>query len=308
MRQRQEIQEMLRQIEFQEMRIRDENEYLVRWSSTQYAELKQKLAFEPLLHGVYRVKPKGDMEYKEHAHHDFEIIIPLSPTYKCALNKEYVEIRHGELLMVQTGDIHKDIFQKESEYLALTFELKPGGSFLPDPQLFKKNMKAHSRSVKFIQDEFSHRMLELLKAFPDREPPYDYYISDGLFKAFFWKTISLFPKGCLRPFFMKSVRNEEFKASLTLVFEACADTTTSVAKIAKQMGMSESSLAHKTKETLGISPAKAFSNYKMEKAMMMLRGTNLSIKEISISLGFKDQFHFSKAFKKRFNIPPSSAR
>ncbi|MCX7708409.1 MAG: AraC family transcriptional regulator [Clostridia bacterium] len=49
-------------------------------------------------------------------------------------------------------------------------------------------------------------------------------------------------------------------------------------------------------------------DFKIDKAMHLLKTTDLSIKEISIRLGYYDQYHFSKMFKKRQRSSPKQFR
>ncbi|OGV39346.1 MAG: hypothetical protein A2020_08950 [Lentisphaerae bacterium GWF2_45_14] len=78
--------------------------------------------------------------------------------------------------------------------------------------------------------------------------------------------------------------------------------------MAKKMKMSESSFTHLSKKNLGASPAKVLLSCRMERAAELLKGTKMSVKEVSDSLAFEDQFHFSKAFRKHFGTPPSVFR
>ena len=78
--------------------------------------------------------------------------------------------------------------------------------------------------------------------------------------------------------------------------------------MAAALGMSESSLAHKTKAILGVSPAKAFLAFKMKRALHHLQHTSMPVKEIAFRLGFTDPYHFSRAFKRVFDKSPAAFR
>ena len=47
---------------------------------------------------------------------------------------------------------------------------------------------------------------------------------------------------------------------------------------------------------------------KTDKAIEFLSETNMSLSEIAETLGFYDQFHFSKVFKAHVGVPPSKYR
>ncbi|HEX3023504.1 MAG TPA: AraC family transcriptional regulator [Lachnospiraceae bacterium] len=57
-------------------------------------------------------------------------------------------------------------------------------------------------------------------------------------------------------------------------------------------------------DSLGVSPQQFLINYRMSKAAELLRLTKLSIREISIAVGYPNQLHFSRAFKNVYHVSP----
>lgn len=78
----------------------------------------------------------------------------------------------------------------------------------------------------------------------------------------------------------------------------------SVSTLADITHTSESYVYSVFKSTLGTSPMAYLNHYRMTLASDMIRRGDLSVKEIAEAVGFDDQFHFSKAFKKHFNASP----
>ncbi len=78
----------------------------------------------------------------------------------------------------------------------------------------------------------------------------------------------------------------------------------SVSDLARLTHTSESYIYSIFKSTLGRSPMTYLNHYRMTLASDMIRRSALSVKEIALAVGFDDQFHFSKAFKKHFNASP----
>ncbi len=93
--------------------------------------------------------------------------------------------------------------------------------------------------------------------------------------------------------------------------EACMNSNLSrrisVSELARETGFSASFIQHRFKEDYGVSPAKYMIGIKMKSAHKML-SDGASVKETAETLGFHDQFHFSKAFKRHFGVPPSEIR
>lgn len=62
------------------------------------------------------------------------------------------------------------------------------------------------------------------------------------------------------------------------------------------------------KEQMGQAPAAYHLNRRMDKAVELLEGTDLSIRQISEELGFKNQNHFSALFKRKTGTSPTFLR
>jgi AraC family transcriptional regulator, arabinose operon regulatory protein len=76
--------------------------------------------------------------------------------------------------------------------------------------------------------------------------------------------------------------------------------------IANYSGVSVSQLSSLFKKHVNVPPFLYYLNMKVEEASNLLLSTNQSIKEISISLGFEDQFYFSRLFKRHMGVSPKA--
>ena len=56
---------------------------------------------------------------------------------------------------------------------------------------------------------------------------------------------------------------------------------------------------------MGQSPIDYLTEYRINEACKLLRAGNLSIAEVAVSVGFFDQFYFSRVFKRAKGVPPS---
>ncbi len=82
----------------------------------------------------------------------------------------------------------------------------------------------------------------------------------------------------------------------------------SVEDIASVCGINRSYFGKIFRNTLGRSPQEFLINYRMTKAAELLKLTSLSIAEISSAVGYENQLHFSRAFKKIYGISPREWR
>jgi len=81
-----------------------------------------------------------------------------------------------------------------------------------------------------------------------------------------------------------------------------------VSSIAGHLNYSSSHFFSLFKKKTGYSPIHFFTQLKIQKACQILSFTDMSIKEISISLGYEDPLYFSRLFKKTMNVSPLQYR
>ncbi len=75
--------------------------------------------------------------------------------------------------------------------------------------------------------------------------------------------------------------------------------------IAKSVGVSRSHLYRVFVNNIGKSPVDYLTGYRIGEACFLLKNSKLSIAEVAVSVGFYDQFYFSRVFKKAKGVPPS---
>ena len=85
-------------------------------------------------------------------------------------------------------------------------------------------------------------------------------------------------------------------------------TPITVNDIALSVGISRSQLHRVFINKFNMSPMKFLTDVRIKKACYLLKNTDLSIKSISISVGFLDNLYFSKVFHKAKGISPSKYR
>lgn len=86
------------------------------------------------------------------------------------------------------------------------------------------------------------------------------------------------------------------------------DGMVGVEELADQISKSVSQTIRIFKKAYGVTPYEYFLARKLERAKLLLRSTNQSIKEIASSLCFADEHYFSGFFKKKTGSSPSQYR
>jgi AraC-like DNA-binding protein len=73
-----------------------------------------------------------------------------------------------------------------------------------------------------------------------------------------------------------------------------------------QANMVENAFARLFRENTGLSIRQYIKKKRVEKALILMHHSNVSMEEIALQCGFSDRFHFSKVFKERMGFSPVS--
>jgi AraC-like DNA-binding protein len=103
-------------------------------------------------------------------------------------------------------------------------------------------------------------------------------------------------------------RAETVVRQARILLEQHAQKLVTMEQVAASFSMSEKHFRRIFKQQTGLSPYQYHLQVKIYRAKEMLRGTTLTVKEISSSLCFETPFHFSNAFKQRTGMSPSQWR
>ena len=110
----------------------------------------------------------------------------------------------------------------------------------------------------------------------------------------------------------KSLANKTEEDDIAAKIKEMIDTHISenlkVLDICDQLMLSKTFVIKTFKNKYNLTPNQYKLNRKMEIARNILTNERTSIKQIAISLGFIDQYHFSNTFKKHHNMYPSEYR
>jgi AraC-like DNA-binding protein len=80
----------------------------------------------------------------------------------------------------------------------------------------------------------------------------------------------------------------------------------SIPALAARVGMSERAFRNAFQAVMDWSPKRYLDRLRLEKAAELLRQNRASIGEVADVLGYSSPFHFSRAFRELFGVPPST--
>ena len=278
-------------------------DYYLRYSGSR---LNSKI--KPFFQDFHKLSMEGNYEYPAHIHSNYELIIVVESLYYCELNGVELSLKPGEFLIIKPGDTHQDHLYDQQFHYVLHFDLKSENfGKLADINLFHDKVKPEQQIGRH-NIESSLNLLKGLAYETKSSDIYSEHIQDALLEVYFWRIVRQIPEHILSEYFMIFTRKKEFQENLYDIFDKHYKKKLDVDRIAKHMGMSKRSLCYYCRDLLGITPAKAMTAYRMNKAFELLCDNNLTIQEISNKLGFENPFHFSTVFKRIYGKSPKRYR
>lgn len=91
-----------------------------------------------------------------------------------------------------------------------------------------------------------------------------------------------------------------------LIEEHLSEEEFNVSSLAAMMGLSRSSLFSKVKALTGLSPQEILSDSRLSRARTLLLTHEFNISEVAYKVGFSTLNGLSRAFKKKYGMPPSA--
>lgn len=115
---------------------------------------------------------------------------------------------------------------------------------------------------------------------------------------------------------ISSVKNKDFEGKdierkirkARIYFREHLDKNIDVEKLADELNIGYSYFRRMFKKFTGISPVQYHLMLRLQRAKDLLVSTEMSVKEIALSLGFQSIFYFTRIFKKKMGMPPTEFR
>lgn len=114
-----------------------------------------------------------------------------------------------------------------------------------------------------------------------------------------WQAQRSYSRGGLPPGAVKRVRD---------YIEAHLEDRPSLEQLAATAGLSVFHFARAFKQSQGMTPHSYVLHRRVARAQELLSATDLSLSQIALVSGFADQSHFTRHFRQRIGVPPSSFR
>ena len=130
-------------------------------------------------------------------------------------------------------------------------------------------------------------------------------LSEALFAETLRRYVDLLPPG--QTGWLAGARDPEVGSALALVHRQPSDPWT-IAKLARQVGVSRSVLAERFRHFLGVPPMAYLTRWRLQLGAQLLASTSHSVAQIAAEVGYESEPAFNRAFKREFGSPPARFR
>ncbi len=104
------------------------------------------------------------------------------------------------------------------------------------------------------------------------------------------------------------IDNEFYQRFVAIVNDEIGNADLSVEELAQRLGLSRVQMYRKLKALTNYSPAELIRNLRLRRAAQMLKNSEMTVSEISYSVGFTSPSYFAKCYREYFNETPSEVQ
>jgi AraC-like DNA-binding protein len=231
-----------------------------------------------------RVLPSPDWKMKRHAHKDRnEIIIPLSGKLHLRFEgcKETV-LKPGSTALYCRNSWHEEWSDPDSPVDLAFFSFRgdagKGIRIIHDPHKKITQLAKNMDEARWREENKS-----LLESY-----------ANAIYEEFL--------------FLESQDEEDELVARTRSIMLQNLNAPLSVDKLASQVHMSKYHFIRTYKRKCGITPAQDYTRLRIEESANLIATTNLPLKAVADMMGFVNEYHFSRLFKKVIGTPPGKYR
>lgn len=246
-----------------------------------------------------------------HWHENFEILYFEKGDAVIYCNSEPIQVGPGELIIINSNDWHYgENLSSQLIYYVVEFDLSFIDSnhidlcqtkyltpLLQNRILFRNQIHRH--------DELLTEVRQLIKEYYRQELGYELAV-----KAYIYRIIVLLLRHYGEQTISETEKNRQRKTlsrlSPVLEYMDCHYTEQlSLKQLSAMANMSNHYFCRLFKSLTGKAPTEYINHLRLNKAVTLLRESELNITEVALAVGFNDSNYFSRIFKKYKHISPS---
>ncbi len=236
-------------------------------------------------------------------HYLIHCILSGSGTYRSNYQNKTAEyhLHAGQVFLIEPDHlVHYYADQKDPwEYMWIEFDGLKAREYLTEAGLSQGAPIYHAVSREGQQELFGHLqyLVEHPELLPSEVVGYTYLFFGALIRSS--RSRKELPKNNIQDFYIQSTVD---------FIENHYMNEISVEDMARNLGLNRSYFSKIFKKVTQKSPQDFLIQYRINKACELLRSTRLPILQIAHLVGYYNQFHFTRAFKKLMDMPPQEWR
>lgn len=262
---------------------------------------------------------KGDFPIRPHFHHYVEMIYMVQGNMFASLNEKEYYLNEGQMLLFFSDCLHSMSASsvKKAVFMGIKFDaarLTVNSGITPRIQTLLNAARGQNARVFFDEEEcrengFEDIFTDCVKELNEKEIGYDISVHAKLC-ILMTRLIRIWQREGLD---FSNVSDYVSRDEITIqnileYIDMHLDENLKVEELAKRCNMSYPHFARTFKDLYGRSCKEHLEMLRVEKAEELLKFTNLSLNDVSMELGYSDQSHFIRAFKKLKGVTPGSIR
>ena len=252
-------------------------------------------------------------------HERLELYLPLDGISRMQMGTRRVELRPGELLVVDNLQLHTTVDFPGFDSRVIVISFLPEFVYsLGSPSHdyffllpFYPRTDSQTRVVRTgtsTLPKIHHTLAQLLECYFSRESFYQ-----AGCKAYFLELLFVLAQHFRASEFLRSelIRQQERAARLKPVFDFISSRYTEPITLNLGASLAKMSLPSFTrlfKKVAGMTFVSYVTHVRLSQALRLLRETSLTVAEVASQVGFSDQSYFDRKFRFAFGETPSSIR
>jgi AraC-like DNA-binding protein/mannose-6-phosphate isomerase-like protein (cupin superfamily) len=285
------------------------------YSSLPELQLVDENEMIPFGKDVFCVKNVSNVDETPHWHDYFEIFYAFSGSFKLVFEHESITLVEGDLCILSPKSTHSmlnvpdrlimTIIARKSTFDAIFGSLMFNKSLI---SLFFRNALYNGRQSNYLllrtgPSPALRRTVQQLAYESNRDDPYANACSIGLLNLFLAQAMREY-SDTIRMYNLENFTEKSFDFALILQYIQQNYRTVTLASLAKAFHFSEAYLSKLIMKNLGQGFSSVIRNLKMMRSTELLVNTPMKISEIAEQVGYESVDHFSRTFKKVYEISP----
>ena len=246
-----------------------------------------------------------------HYHSEFEVLIKVSGEASVRVPEKEILLGPSSVCFLNSGELHSMTSPPSGDNLLHSLVFSPrlvGGSSESVFHLkYVKPLVDSAMRFAVLDDDDAYDLIEsVYKECLAETSGYEIRVRN-LLSTFILKLMSLsaFKASSQSD---SEIRNEKRIKQMLSFIQERVSSPIEVDDIAGSAGISRRECLRCFRQTLGTTPSRYLSGYRLEKAADMLRSTKLRVIDISLECGFEDSSYFTRVFTKKYGMTPRDYR